>query len=297
MHGSENTAAHAMRSFLFVPGDSPRKFARATASAADAVILDLEDSVAPDQKPQARKMTAEMLSGERGRQRLFVRVNALDSGLALADLAAVMGARPDGIVLPKCGSGADVRLLGHYLDAFEAAAGTEGGRTLILPVATETAEAIFGLGSYKEAGPRLWGLMWGGEDLQASLGATENRRDGIFHSPYRLARDLCLMGAAAAGVVAVDTVYTDIDNLAGLEAECRAARRDGFAAKALIHPKHVDTVHVAFSPSEDEVAWAKRVVAAFGEAPDAGVLRLDGKMLDKPHLRAAEKVLAQAGGA
>jgi citrate lyase subunit beta/citryl-CoA lyase len=296
MPGSGNPAAYAMRSFLFVPGDSPRKFARAAESAADALILDLEDSVAPDQKPQARGTTAEMLRGERGRQKLFVRVNALDTSLTLADLAAVMPARPDGIVLPKCGSGADVRLLSNYLEAFEAAAGTKAGHTLILPVATETAEAIFGLGSYKEAGARLWGLMWGGEDLQASLGATENRRDGVFHSPYRLARDLCLMGAAAAGVVAVDTVYTNIDDLAGLEAECRAARRDGFAAKALIHPKHVDTVHVAFRPSDDEVAWATRVVAAFGEAPDAGVLRLDGKMLDKPHLSAAEKVLAQAGG-
>jgi citrate lyase subunit beta / citryl-CoA lyase len=282
-----------MRTFLFVPGDSPRKFARATEGTADALILDLEDSVAPDQKAGARLTTADMLGGGRGRQKHFVRVNALDTGLALADLAAVMPGRPDGIVLPKCGSAADIRLLSNYLDAFEAASATESGRTLILPVATETAQSVFGLGSYGEAGPRLWGLMWGGEDLQASLGATENRRDGVFHTPYRLARDLCLMGAAAAGVVAVDTVYTDIDNLAGLEAECRAARRDGFGAKALIHPKHVDITNAAFSPGEEEVAWARRVVAAFAGAPNAGVLRLDGKMLDKPHLRAAEKVLAQ----
>jgi citrate lyase subunit beta/citryl-CoA lyase len=283
-----------MRTFLFVPGDSPRKYARAIEGPADVLILDLEDSVAPDQKAGARLATAGMLEGERSRQKLFVRVNALDTGLVLADLAAVMPSRPDGIVLPKCGSAADIRLLSNYLDAFEAASGTEAGRTLILPVATETAQAIFGLGSYSEAGPRLWGLMWGGEDLQASLGATENRQDGVFHTPYRLARDLCLMGAAAAGVIAVDTVYTDIENLAGLEAECRAARRDGFGAKALIHPKHVEITNAAFSPSEEEVAWARRVVAAFAEAPSAGVLRLDGKMLDKPHLRAAEKVLAQA---
>jgi citrate lyase subunit beta/citryl-CoA lyase len=280
-----------MRSFLFVPGDSARKFARAHTGSADALILDLEDSVAPDQKPEARRATGTMLGADRGRQKLFVRANALETGLVLEDLAAVMPARPDGIVLPKCASAADIRLLSNYLDAFETSAGSPVGGTLILPVATETAESVFGLGSYKGASPRLWGLMWGGEDLQASLGATEKRQDGRFHSPYRLARDLCLMGAAAAGIVAVDTVYTDIDNLDGLEAECRAARRDGFGAKALIHPKHVDVANRAFSPSEAELTWAQRVVDAFAATPEAGALRLDGQMIDKPHLRAALNLL------
>lgn len=280
-----------LRSMLFVPGDSPRKFTRACEGAADALILDLEDSVAPDRKAEAREATRAMLAGGPRRQRLFVRVNALDTGWTLTDLAAVMPARPDGIVLPKCACADDLRQLASWLDAFEAAAGVAIGRTLVLPIATETAESIFGLGTYKGVSPRLWGLMWGGEDLAASLGATENRQDGVFHSPYRMARDLCLMGAAAAGVVAVDTVYTDLDNLAGLEAEARAARRDGFGAKAVIHPKHVEVTNAAFTPSAEETAWAERVVAAFAAAPESGTLRLDGRMIDKPHLSAALKVL------
>jgi citrate lyase subunit beta/citryl-CoA lyase len=280
-----------MRSLLFVPGDSPRKFARALASAADALILDLEDSVAPDNKVTARGETAGMLAGRRQGQALYVRVNPPETGLALADLAAVMPACPDGIVLPKCAGGEDVRRLGLWLDAFEAAAGTEPGRTQIIAIATETAGSIFGLGSYREAGPRLAGLMWGAEDLSASLGATENGGADGFHSPYRLARDLCLMGAAAAEVAAIDTVHTAIDDLASLAADARAARRDGFAAKALIHPSHVDPVNAAFTPSEAERTWATRIVEAFAAEPAAGVLRIEGRMIDKPHLRAARKVL------
>jgi citrate lyase subunit beta/citryl-CoA lyase len=281
-----------MRSFLFVPGDSARKFERASAGAADALIIDLEDSVSPDQKEAARRATVEMLGRERTRQKLWVRVNALDTGLTLADLAAVMPARPDGIVLPKCASAADLAKVGAWLEALEAVRGRAGEETPILAIATETAASIFGLGGYAQAGPRLWGLMWGAEDLSASLGATENRRDGAFHSPYRLARDLCLMGASAAGVVAVDTVYTDIEDLAGLEAESIAARRDGFGAKAVIHPKHVEVVNRAFTPDEAEVAWARRIVAAFAETAELGVIRIEGKMIDKPHLRAAERILA-----
>jgi citrate lyase subunit beta/citryl-CoA lyase len=158
-------------------------------------------------------------------------------------------------------------------------------------VATETAAAVFGLGSYKDSSPRLAGLMWGAEDLSAALGATEKASGGVFHSPYRLARDLCLIGAAAAEVAAIDTVYTDIDNLAGLEAETRSARRDGFSGKALIHPKHVDIVNAAFAPTAAERAWAEKVVAAFAANPDSGTLRLDGNMIDRPHLRAAKKIL------
>jgi citrate lyase subunit beta / citryl-CoA lyase len=280
-----------MRSMLFVPGDSPRKFEKASQGNASALIIDLEDSVVPDKKQEARGLTRTMLGGHRGGPKLYVRVNALDTGMTLQDLAAVMPAAPDGIVLPKCRSGDDVRQLALWLDAFEAAAGTAAETTRIVVVATETAESVFGLGTYKDCSARLAGLMWGAEDLAASLGATENGSAGIFHSPYRLARDMCLMGAAAAQVAAIDTVYTDIENLAGLELETRIARRDGFSAKALIHPKHVDIVNAAFEPTTAEREWAKKIVAAFAANPELGTLRLEGKMIDKPHLRAAMKTL------
>ena len=280
-----------MRTMLFVPGDSSRKFEKASQGNASALILDLEDSVVPDKKDEARGLTRTMLGGRRGAQQLYVRVNALDTGMTLEDLAAVMPAAPDGIVLPKCRSGDDVRHLAMWLDAFEAAAGTKAGSTQIVVVATETAASVFGLGSYKDCSPRLAGMMWGAEDLAASLGATENASGGKFHSPYLLARDMCLMGAAAAEVAAIDTVYTDIENLAGLELETRAARRDGFSAKALIHPKHVDIVNAAFEPTAAERAWAEKIVEAFASSPTLGTLRVDGRMIDKPHLRAARKIL------
>jgi len=281
-----------MRSMLFVPGDSPRKFEKARETRASALIIDLEDSVAPDRKAEARGLTRAMLEGRRESQKLFVRVNALDTAVTLADLAAVMPARPDGIVLPKGRGGGDVAHIALWLEALEAAHGMEAGSTEIVVVATETAEAMFGLSTYKDCSPRLTGLMWGAEDLAASLGATENASGGVFHSPFRLARDMCLMAAASAGVTAIDTVYTDIDNLAGLEAETRAARRDGFTAKALIHPKHIDIVNLAFAPTAAEIAWAEKVVKAFAENAQLGTFRLEGKMIDKPHLRAAQKILA-----
>lgn len=280
-----------MRSMLFVPGDSPRKFEKAATGNASALILDLEDSVVPERKDEARGLTRGMLGQQRSQAQLYVRVNALDTGLTLRDLAAVMPGVPDGIVLPKSRCGDDVRQLALWLDAFEAAAGSKPGSTRIVVVATETADSVFGLGTYKDCSPRLAGLMWGAEDLAASLGATENASGGVFHTPYRLARDLCLMGAAAAGVAAIDTVYTDIENLTGLEAETRAARRDGFSAKAIIHPRHVDVVNAAFEPSAAERSWAEKVVAAFASSPELGTLRLDGKMIDKPHLEAARKIL------
>jgi len=280
-----------MRSMLFVPGDSPRKFEKASEGKADALIVDLEDSVVTEKKAEARKLTLAMLKDRRGGHHLYVRVNALDTNMTLADLASVMPGAPDGIVLPKSQGGDDVRQVALWLDAFEAASGIAAGTTRIVCVATETASSIFGLGSYKGCSPRLAGLMWGAEDLSASLGATEKASGGVFHSPYRLARDLCLMAAAGAGVAAIDTVYTDIDNLAGLERETRAARRDGFSAKALIHPKHVDVVNAAFEPTVAERNWAEKVIAAFADNPNAGTLRLDGQMIDKPHLRAARKIL------
>lgn len=281
-----------MRSFLFVPGDSLRKFERAAQGPADALILDLEDSVAPERKAEARRLTAEMLAAPRGAQQRWVRVNALDTGMTLGDLAAVMPGQPHGIALPKCADAGQVRQVSAWLDAFEAAHGLEAGRTRIIGIATETAASLFTLGGYADAGPRLWGLMWGAEDLSASLGAAESRSGDAWHGPFRLARNLCLAGAAAAGVVAIDTVYVDIENLDGLARETREAKRDGFGAKAVIHPKHVPVVNAAFTPDEAELAWARRVVAAFADASAAGAVRMDGKMVDKPHLRLAERLLA-----
>ena len=279
-----------MRSMLFVPGDSPRKFARAMTGAADALILDLEDSVAASGKQAARATVRDMLDGK-GRQELFVRINAFDTGLAVADLAAIMPGRPAGVVLPKCEGAADVVRLSTLLDAFEAAFGIAAGATRIVAIATETARSLFGLPTYHEAGPRLLGLMWGAEDLAASLGAASNRTGRQYHSPFVQARDLCLAAAASAGVAAIDTVYTEIDDIEGLREEAAAACRDGFAAKAVIHPKHVDPVNAAFTPDAAAVDWARQVVALFAN-PAAGVMTLGGKMIDKPHLRAAERILA-----
>ena len=283
-----------MRSFLFVPGDSDRKFQKAMPCGADALILDIEDSVASDSKPMAREATRAMLSTDRGDVKLYVRVNAFDSGMTLDDLAAVMPMRPDGIVLPKSSGGDDIRKLSDYLDAFEAAAGTPKGVTRIIAVATETAESLFGLGTYKDASPRLWGMMWGAEDLAASFGATNNRNNGVYSEPFRLARNLCLAGAAAAGVVAIDTVCTDISDVSTVTEESAAARRDGFGAKAVIHPNHIAPVNMAFTPSEEDIAWAERIVAAFASDPSAGVVKIDGKMIDKPHERQARKILGMA---
>jgi citrate lyase subunit beta / citryl-CoA lyase len=283
-----------MRSFLFVPGDSLRKFESAKKTAADALILDLEDSIASDQKVVARGITRGMLDARHPDQKMYIRVNALDTGMTLGDLAAVMPGRPDGIVLPKCEGAADVNRLALYLDAFEAASNLEQGSTRIVPVATETARAVLKLFDFEGASPRLWGLMWGAEDLAASLGASGNRTASGFRRPFLLARDLCLISAAAAGVVAIDTIATDIDDLVALKQESIAARQDGFLAKVVIHPKHVDVVNAAFMPTDEEIAWSRKVVKAFDDNPDTGVVRLDGQMLDRPHLRAALKILAQA---
>jgi len=281
------------RSILFVPADSLRKFERAAAGTADALVLDLEDSVAPDAKPAARGTVREMLAkGAPGKQ-LWVRVNPLDSGWTELDLAAVIGAKPFGVFLPKSRGGEDVKHLSALLDKHEAAAGAPAGGTQILPIATELGAALFGLGTYAGSSPRLWGLTWGAEDLAADLGTVVNRVDGRYTEPFRLARSLCLYGAAAAGVRAIDTVCIDLDNDAIVAAESVEARRDGFVGKMVIHPKHVDPVNAAFTPTAAEVAFAKRIVAAFEADPNLGTFRLDGKMIDRPHLRAARRVLGQ----
>jgi citrate lyase subunit beta/citryl-CoA lyase len=285
-----------MRSLFFVPGDSEKKLARSLASKADVLILDLEDSVVAERKAEARRITRDFLAAASGGPRLFVRVNPLASSMILDDLAAVVGARPHGIVLPKAAGGEDMRKLDHYLSALEARDGVEPGSIATLPIASETAAAMFTFASYAGSSARLCGIMWGCEDLAADVGAAENRAPGgDYLEPFRLARSLCLFGAAAAGVAAIDTVFTDFRDEAGLEREAQAAERSGFTAKAAIHPSQIAAINRAFTPGEDAIAWARKVVAAFAANPDAGVIGLDGKMLDRPHLRAAQRVLDRAG--
>ncbi|MFE1600789.1 HpcH/HpaI aldolase/citrate lyase family protein [Methylobacterium sp. ID0610] len=288
-----------MRSLLFVPGDSPRKLDKALDSGADALILDLEDSVAMDAKAAARAASADFLARSRGRPgcpRLFVRINALDTGLADDDLAAVMPGGPDGIVLPKAHGGPDVAGLGARLAVQEARAGLADGATRILPIATETARAVFALGTLAGSSPRLAGVTWGAEDLSADLGAETNRdAAGDWSGPFRLARNLALLAAAAAEVDAIDTINAAFRDLDGLARECHAARRDGFVGKMAIHPAQVPVINAAFTPSAAEIARARAVVAAFAAAPGTGVVGVEGQMLDRPHLRRAERLLARLG--
>ncbi|HVC55420.1 MAG TPA: CoA ester lyase [Stellaceae bacterium] len=280
-----------MRSLLFVPADSERKLARSLESGADALILDLEDSVVAANRPTARKQAREFMEAHGPeRVRRYVRINPLASGLALDDLAATVAGRPDGILLPKCVP-ADVRTLDHYLSAFEAACGAPLGAIRIVAIATETAQAVFALGGYRGASPRLEALTWGAEDLSASIGGNNRTIAGDYDGPYLLARSLCLLAAAAAEVLAIDTIYTDFKDDAGLKAESFAARRSGFAGKMAIHPAQLAIINEAFSVSAAERDWAERVVAAFAARPDAGTLALDGKMIDKPHLVLARRLL------
>jgi citrate lyase subunit beta/citryl-CoA lyase len=280
-----------IRSFLFVPADSERKLARGLESGADALILDLEDSVAAANRPIARKLAREFLEAH-GNERIarYVRVNPLASGLALDDLAATVGGRPDGILLPKCEPD-DVTTLDHYLSAFETASGGAIGVTRIIAIATETPAAVFALGNYAGASLRLEAITWGAEDLSACLGGNNRMLDGAYDGPYQLARSLCLLAAGAAGVAALDTIYTDFRDPDGLKAECAAARRSGFTGKMAIHPAQLAAINEAFSTSAAEREWAEQIIAAFAANPDAGTLALDGKMIDKPHLVLARRLL------
>jgi citrate lyase subunit beta/citryl-CoA lyase len=285
------------RSLLFVPGDSEKKLARSESAKADILILDLEDSVTPAQKPAARGRVREFLAAHpvRTETQLWVRINPLETPEALQDLAAVVAMCPDGIVQPKTRAPADLIRLGHYLDALEAASGLAAGGIRILPVATETPEAIFSLGGFATCGPRLYGLTWGAEDLGAAVGAITNKQpDGAWTQPYQLARSLCLFGANAAGVAAIDTLFGDIRDLEGLRRSCAEGRRDGFTGKIAIHPDQVAVINESFVPSEAELAHAARVVALFRENPGVAALSLDGQMLDIPHLRQAERTLGRA---
>ena len=282
-----------MRSWLFVPADSEKKLARGENLPADVLLLDLEDSVAPANKPAARALAAEFI-GRTGlpRERVWVRVNPLDGTFCEADLEAVVPAGPGGLMLPKARSAEDVVALAARLDDLEDRHGLEPGRTGILPLVTETPGAVFTLGSYAGCSERLAGLSWGAEDLGAAIGAGEVRdRLGNWTPPFQLVRNLCLFAAHAAGVPAIDTVHTDFHDMDGLADGCREARRDGFSGKLAIHPAQLDTINRTFEPAEEELAYARRVVALFEANPAAGVLELDGVMLDRPHLLAARRLL------
>lgn len=275
-----------LRSLLFVPGDRPERFAKAAASGADALILDLEDSVAPERKAAAREAVAGFLDSPRDECRggfVFVRVNPLDSAFIDDDLAALSGAAFDGVVLPKAEGHASVTALTTRLP----------GDYRILPIATETPAAIFQLGTYH--GDRLAGLTWGAEDLPAAIGASTSREtDGGYTAPYRLARSLTLFGAHAAGVPAIETIYPDFRDGDGLAAYAARGRRDGFTGMMAIHPAQAPVINAAFTPSADEVGHARRVVELFAANPGAGALQLDGRMVDAPHLKAARRLLALA---
>jgi citrate lyase subunit beta/citryl-CoA lyase len=284
-----------MRSLLFVPGDSAKKLDKGMASGADALIVDLEDSIAPAHKEAARKSAFDFLksaSGMAKRPRLIVRVNSLDTGLTDADLDSVVPGRPDAILLPKAIGGASVTHLDAKLAAREAIAGLPENATEIIALATETAASLFATGSYGGSSARLTGLTWGAADRSAELGAEANRdADGRFLDPYRLARALCLAGAAAAGVPAIDTVYVDFRNDAGLRRECEEARRDGFTAKLAIHPGQVAAINEAFTPTPAMIAHAREIVDAFASSPGTGVVGIGGKMYDRPHLIRAQALL------
>ena len=292
---TNNVANINARSWLFAPGDSERKMEKATAGPADIILLDLEDSVAEAEKPKARQMVAEFLqANSRQRSRLWVRINPLQGAHALKDLAAIMSASPGGIMLPKARGRADVDTLDHYLSAFEAAAGTEQGAAKIIALVTETAEAMFTTGDYAGA-PRLVAMTWGAEDLADALGASENRdEDGSYGFTYELARSLCLLGAAAAGVSAIETLHGDFRDEAGLRKRAARMRRAGFRGMIAIHPAQVDVINEAFTPSAEELAAAQEIVSLFAGNPTAGTIGHKGAMLDRPHLARAQAVLAAA---
>lgn len=287
-----------MRSLLFVPGDSQKKLQKGLESGADALILDLEDSVALDAKPQARELTRDFLK-ETGalarRPRLIVRVNALSTGLTEADLDAIMPGAPDAIMLPKAEGGPDLTHLAAQIAVREAECDLADGATRIIAIATETGKGIFALGSYAGASHRLEALTWGAEDLSADLGAETNRlEDGSYADPYRMARSLTLFAAAAAQVDPIDSVFTAFRDSEGLRAECLAGRRDGFTGKMAIHPAQVAVINEVFSPSPEALARAEAIIGLFDANPSLGVIGLDGEMLDRPHLMRARRLKARA---
>jgi citrate lyase subunit beta/citryl-CoA lyase len=287
-----------MRSFLFVPADSPRKLEKGLTSGADALIIDLEDSIALEGKPAARQSAAAFLKeamASPARPYILVRVNGLQTGFTDADLDAVAPAKPDAIMLPKAEGGASVTHADAKLAVREAQNALPDGHIKILPIATETAAAMFLAGTFAGSSKRMIGLTWGAEDLSAELGAQANRdKDGNFLDPYRLARVLCIAGAAAASIPPIDTVFVDFRNTDGLRRECQEACRDGFAGKMAIHPAQVPVINEVFTPSGKDVAHARAVIDAFAAVPGAGVVGIGGVMYDRPHLVRAKQLLARA---
>ena len=288
-----------MRSLLFVPADGGPKLDKAMASGADAVIIDLEDSIAPERKDQARKLALDFLKSahvKKERPRLLVRINGLDTGMTDADLNAVVAGKPDGILFPKAEGGASVTHLDAKLTAREAIAGLPEGAIKILAQSVELAAGFFLAGTFRDASPRLIGLTWGPEDLSSELGAEANREaDGTLTEPYRLARSICLLGAAAAKVPAIETIHVNFRDPDVLRRDTELARRDGFTGRLAIHPAQVAIINEVFTPSPEQIAKAKAVVAAFAAKPGAGTVGIDGKMYDQPHLKRAQALLARIG--
>ncbi|MBP6112118.1 MAG: CoA ester lyase [Sphingobium sp.] len=274
-----------MRSLLFVPGDRPDRMEKALGLGADALIFDLEDAVAPSRKRDARMMVAERLAAARNhRMMLIVRINPLDSAFAKEDLDAILAHRPDAIMLPKAEGAASIEVLTAMHPEMPP----------IIPLAVETPAALFELGSLRRCAAKLAGITWGAEDLATALGARTNRdMQGEFLAPYQLTRSLTLFAAAAAGVPAIDTVYPDFRDLEGLATYAQAAARDGFSGMMAIHPSQIAIINTAFTPSEDDVTHARAILDAFRANPDAGVLQVNGKMIDAPHVKQAERLLAR----
>jgi citrate lyase subunit beta/citryl-CoA lyase len=284
-----------MRSLLFVPADSERKMTKALQSGADVLILDLEDSVGPSRKEEARRLAADFLARHETPTLIYVRVNALSTGLTDEDLAAVMPGRPAGIMLPKAEGGQDISLLSVKLRVCEAENGIEDGATHILPIITETGKAIFSAQTIAGSSERLSALTWGAEDLSAAIGARATRDDaGRYTSVFALARSITLFAAADAGVPAIDTVFPAFRDLDAFARDCREAERDGFTGKMAIHPSQVPFINAAFTPSEEAIDHSRRVVAAFAETGETGVVNLDGEMVDRPHFIRATRILERA---
>ena len=284
-----------MRSLLFVPADGGSKLDKAFGSGADAIILDLEDSIAPERKEAAREACLEYLNAVRdraGRPRLLVRINGLETGLTDADLAAIVPGRPDAILFPKAEGGESVVHVDAKLTAQEAITGVPEGATKILAQSVESARGLFLAGTFRDASPRLIGMTWGPEDLSSEVGAESNREaDGNLTEPYRLARSMCLFGAAAAKMPAIETIHVDFRNLDALRRDTELARRDGFTGRLAIHPAQVPVINEVFTPSAEQIEKAKAIVAAFAAKPGAGTVGIGGKMYDRPHLVRAQRLL------
>ena len=291
---SEMAPQTKMRSWLFAPGDSLKKMTKAGESQADIALLDLEDAVMPDSKPQARKMVRDFLAEREDRHRIWVRINPLSSGEAERDLDAIMDAAPGGIMLPKAEGGHDVEALDALLNERESGFGLARGSTKVAALVTETAAAMFTTGTYAGT-PRLAAMSWGAEDLSAAIGAQEQRGpDGEYSHTFELARSLCLLGAVKAGVAPIETVQPEFRDLDKLAERALRVRMQGFRGMLAIHPAQIGPINTAFTPSADEIAHAQAIVQAFADNPGSGAVALDGNMLDRPHLALAERILAEA---